>query len=213
MLIILIINMPLIHQLLRRFNLVLCELHYTPIHGKSDTNCIISIEGQYLLIAKFSGTTGILLDEDEGEDDEYDTDTEYISEDDEDEDEDEDDNSITYLYHIQRLYKGEYAAWSLNRQEPHKLIRNYHNIVGKTDYIKPEIAECFELPTGEQIVIIKTIWIKIIQRKWKKIFAAKQHIIKCRLCPSSISTRQLTGMWPQHCILMPSLKGMLSNLL
>ena len=116
------------------------------------------------------------------------------------------------MYHILRLYESEYAA-IIARRVPHKFIRNYHNIISKTNYIKPEIAECFELPTCEQIVIIKTIWIKIIQRKWKKVFATRKHIIKCRSCPSSISTRQLTGLWPKHCLLLPSLKGMLSNLL
>jgi hypothetical protein len=28
---------------------------------------------------------------------------------------------------------------------PHRTIRNYHNIISRPDYIKPEIGECFEL--------------------------------------------------------------------
>ena len=45
-----------------RFNLVLCELHYTPIHGKTRSSCP-TIEGHYLLIDRFDGLTGIILDD------------------------------------------------------------------------------------------------------------------------------------------------------
>lgn len=195
-----------------RFNLVLCELHYTPIHGKTRTSCP-TIEGHYILIDKFDGLTGIMLD-DLIEYNEYDTDNEIIS-DSEGEDENEDGNidSITHLYQIQAQTTKYYMEEFEFRQKSHKLLRNYHNIISQPNYVKPEIAECINLPTGEQIAIIKTMWIKIIQRKWKKIFITRNHIIKCRSCPSSLSTRQLTGKWPIHCIHLPELKGMLSNLL
>ena len=188
-----------------RLNLVLCELHFTPIHGKTKHSCP-TIEGHYLLIAKFDGLTGIDLDDME-EYTEYDTDHEAESD-----TEDEDEDDVTHIYQIQRQTMKFYTEELPNdpyRQKSHKLIRNYHNIIRGSNYIKPEIAECITLPTGENIVIIKTMWIKIIQRKWKKVYAARQHIIKCRSCPSSLSTRQLTGLWPQHCRQMPSLKGMI----
>ena len=183
-----------------QFNLVLCELHYSPIHGKtitSDNN----IESHYLLIDRFDGATGIALDKLE-EYQEYDTDSE---------DEDEDENRITHISDIQRLYKNEYAS-ILNGWINHKIIRNYHNIISRPDYIKPEIGKCIELSTGEQVVIIKTIWLKFIQRKWKQVFAKRQQIEKYRTSPSSISHRQVTGRWPDYCNNLPGLKGMLSNL-
>ena len=208
--------MSLFNQLtnVQRFNLVLCELHYTPIHGKDKNSCP-TIEGHYLLIDKFDGSTGIMLDDYE-EYVEYDTDHEIISNSENDSDDEEDYvDSITHIYQIQEItvqhYMEEFDV--PHRQKPHKLIRNYHNIIRSANYIKPEIAECINLPTGENIAIIKTMWIKIIQRKWKKVFAARQHIIKCRSCPSSLSTRQLTGYWPKHCLHMPGLKGMLSNII
>lgn len=201
--------MSLLNQLTRKLNLVLCELHYTPIHGKSRSSSQ-TIEGHYLLIDLFDGLTGILLDDLE-EYYEYDTDRENLSD---SEDNDSDTISITHLYQIQALTTKSYMEDfnTPNRQKPHKLIRNYHNIIRSPNYIKPEIAECIILPTGENIVIIKTMWIKFIQRKWKKIYAARQHIIKCRSCPSSLSTRALTGKWPRHCLVLPELKGMLSKL-
>ena len=189
-----------------RFNLVLCEIHYTPIHGKT-CNSFSTIEGHYLLIYKFDGLTGIILDD---ELEEY-----YTDEEDNEDDEEDEDEMMTNMQHIQQLYERNYAEMveateaNANRQVPHKLIRNYHNIISRVNYIKPEIAECFELPTGEYIAIIKTFWIKIIQRKWKKVYAVRQDIIKIRSCLSSLYTRQITGKWPDSCIDLPGLKGML----
>jgi hypothetical protein len=195
-----------------RFNLVLCAIHYTPIHGKLETS-YKKIEGHYILIDKFHGISGIAFDEfDEFID--YNTDREYNGDSDIDSDSDNesesDNDRVTHISNVQRLYRNEYARL-ITRHFPHKIIRNYHNIINRPDYIKPEIGECFELITGEQIVIIKTIWLKIIQRKWKKVFAKRQAIIKYRSSPSSISFRQLTGKWPEYCIHMPGLNGLLSK--
>lgn len=187
-----------------RFNLVLCELHFTPVHGKTKKSCL-TIEGHYLLIGRFDGLTGIDLEDDDLEDDD-------LEDDDLEDDENDEENEITHIYQIQQrtiTFYTEELPNDFYRQKSHKLIRNYHNITRGPNYIKPEIAECIVLPTGENIAIIKTMWIKIIQRKWKKVYAARQHIIKCRSCPSSLSIRQLTGMWPRHCLRMPGLKGML----
>ena len=65
-----------------RFNLVLCEIHYTPIHGKT-CNSFPTIEGHYILIYKFDGLTGIILDDELEEyytDEEDDTDENPIVE-------------------------------------------------------------------------------------------------------------------------------------
>jgi hypothetical protein len=80
-------------------------------------------------------------------------------------------------------------------------------------YINPEIGECIILPTGEYIVIKKTIWIRIIQRKWKYIFAKQQKIIELRKSLLNLFNRQLTGKWSKECYNMPTIRGMLSNLL
>ena len=187
------------HFINSRFNLVLCEIHYSPIHGKVDTS-YKNIEGHYILIDKFDGISGIAFDEfDEFID--YSTDGEYS-------DNESDNNSVTHISDVQRLYKNEYTRL-ITRHFPHTTIRNYHNIISRPNYIKPEIGECIELVTGEQIVIIKTIWIKIIQRKWKKVFAKRQSIIKYRSSPSSLTFKQVTGKWPEYCTHIPGLNGLL----
>jgi hypothetical protein len=178
-----------------RFNLVLCEIHYSPFHGKSKSS-YKNIEGHYLLIDKFDGISGISLDIDEEENSDNGSDS------------DNDSDSVAHISNVQQLYLNKYASL-ISRHFSHRIIRNYYNIIRRPDYIKPEIGECIELATGEQIVIIKTIWLKIIQRKWKKVFAKRQQIIKYRLSPNSLSFRQLTGKWPEYCIHMPGLNGLL----
>jgi hypothetical protein len=77
---------------------------------------------------------------------------------------------------------------------------------------KLEIAECIYLPSYHCISILKTIWIKLIQRTWKKIYKERKLIISKRYHPNSLKYREIYGTWPNNCINYPSLKGMLSNL-
>jgi hypothetical protein len=72
-----------------------------------------------------------------------------------------------YKFVIQLLLEGYYIY--INRTY-HPLIRNYNNIIKSKDYIKLDIIEKIELESGEIIAIIKTFWLRIFQRKWKKYY-------------------------------------------
>ena len=185
--------------------LMLCELHYPGRHGKtedSDPN----IETHYLVYDRFDTKTGISyshLDEYE----EYDTDYDTVSEDEY--------NNNTFIYlnnEIKWLRKHYLEQFNTLYSKKHPTIRNYHNIISKPNYIKPEIGEYIILPTQEAIAILKTFWIRIIQRKWKKIFQERKNIIRQRCSIYNLNIRQIYGKWPQHCIKLPGLKGMLSDL-
>jgi hypothetical protein len=91
----------------------------------------------------------------------------------------------------------------------HNIFRNYRNII-RENYIKPEIAECFYLQDGESVCIIKTFWIKIIQRTWKRILNERSNIIKKRSTIQALYYREINGKWPSFCNYYPSIKGMLS---
>ncbi len=202
-----------------KFNLILCELHLPSLHGKTNNSCP-HIESHFLLIDKFDGLTGVLLDEYNGyngyvtdsDHDSFDSDLEDERDIDpaDDFDDDNNPNYINSLKAIQQLYSIEYSNM---RSISHPIIRNYSNIIRRADYIKPEIGLCIELHTHEQIVIIKTMWLKIIQRKWKKVFAERKRILKERCLPAALYSRMMTGKWPAHCIVLPGLNGMLSDLL
>jgi hypothetical protein len=95
----------------------------------------------------------------------------------------------------------------------HPIIRNYRSIISRKNYIKPEIGEYIILPTQEAVAILKTFWLRIVQRKWKKVFLEQQDIIKMRSYPSSLYYREIYGKWPESCAYFPQLKGMLNNIL
>ena len=180
----------------RRFDLVLCELFNKHIHG-GNKNILEPIDGHYLIIDRFDGSTGSLFIEDDFSDSDSDID-------------DNDDSDInTIAIDCNAFYNTENNN---QLKKPHKIIRNYKNIIARPDYIKPEIAECLTLESQHSVAIIKTIWIKLIQRKWKKVYAERKAVIRLRMTYSSLKTREITGYWPQNCCYLPTLYGLLSNL-
>lgn len=92
---------------------------------------------------------------------------------------------------------------------PHPLIRNYANIIQAPHYIKPEIGEMIELSGQERVAILKTFWIRIIQRTWKKIYMKRKQVIHERMNPKTLFQFQKTGKWPQSCSYLPSINGLL----
>jgi len=91
----------------------------------------------------------------------------------------------------------------------HNIFRNYINII-RDNYIKPQIAECIYLQNGESVCIIKTFWIRIIQRAWKRIFKERKNIIEKRKTVHALYYREINGKWPSYCRNYPSINGMLS---
>lgn len=92
---------------------------------------------------------------------------------------------------------------------PHKIIKNYQNIITNANYIKPEIGEVIYLQSGHAVCIIKTFWLKIIQRAWKKVYNQRMQTIQIRCQIHSLKHREITGLWPQNCRCLPSLRGIL----
>lgn len=187
--------------------LMLCELHHPGIHGKTDGNSS-DIETHYLVYGRFDPITGISISQLE-EYEEYNTDNEYESDDDIDE------NRFIRINDEIEFLKETYtnpANFDPRYFGYHPTIRNYHNIISKSDYIKPEIGEYIILPTQEAIAILKTFWIRIIQKKWKKVFQERKNIISKRCHLSNLKIREIRGRWPETCANLPGLKGMLRDL-
>jgi len=192
--------------------LMLCELHYPDLHGKNESSDP-NIENHYLVFDRFEPITGISFN-DMDEYDEYNTDTEYNS--DADSDSGYEENSLDRIGDKINLLKHIYTTHLRNASEqyfgPHPTIRNYRNIVLSPNYIKPEIGEYIILPTQEAIAILKTFWLRIIQKKWKKVFQERKNTIRKRCNLSNLSIREIRGRWPNSCVNLPGLRGMLSNL-
>jgi len=174
-----------------KYNLIICELHHPYIHGKTDESDA-NIESHYLVVGRYDGVTGVTLYEHQ-DDDLNDLSVININ--------DAIEGFTSYYYQAQHI---------LNRRLPkHPIIRNFANIVTRAGYIRPEIAECIELSTLETIAILKTFWIRIIQRTWKKICKQRQQVRNSRIQISALLFREIHGKWPQNCCYMPTLRGML----
>lgn len=92
------------------------------------------------------------------------------------------------------------------------LDMNYINHIKSINpRIRLEIGECLYLPSQHCVSIIKTYWLRLIQRTWKKIYKEQKNIIKKRCNPNSIKYREIYGKWPDNCRSLPCLKGMLSQ--
>jgi len=85
----------------------------------------------------------------------------------------------------------------------HDNIRNFWEVYNKIAK-QPQIVKCVELENGEQTAIVKTFWLKIFQRRCKKIFKERNKIIKKRCNPSALRYRRIHGKWPKYCIILPT---------
>lgn len=64
------------------------------------------------------------------------------------------------------------------------------------------IDDCFT-------VIKKTFWLKIIQRKWKKIYKIRKQILEKRLLPGALLHREIIGKWQNDIAYCPGVHGLL----
>ena len=188
------------------WHLMLCELHSPTMHGKTN-NSDPNIETHYLIHDLYNPTELYDTNNSDDSDDSYDSYDSYDS--------DNENNSYNRIHNALNYLKQKYLYITYEFDpifHNHPTIRNYYKIVSNPNYIQPEIGQYIILPTLEAVAVLKTFWIRIIQRKWKKIFKQQQQIIGERCKLHSLRFRQITGHWPTHCKTFPTLKGMLHNL-
>ena len=68
------------------------------------------------------------------------------------------------------------------------------------------------LPDESYSVILKTHWLKIIQRNWKRIFKERKEILLKRRSVPALYNLQISGRYPAGLNSIPSIHGMLWNL-
>lgn len=114
---------------------------------------------------------------------------------------------FNYTNRISKFYKKYYLRnfRGLN----HDLIKNYKYIMTNKSFLNVEIGKVYYLKGDECVCVIKTFWLKLIQRAWKKIYQQRKFIHQKRSNPTSLLYRQITAKWPDNCNYMPSIRGML----
>jgi len=90
-------------------------------------------------------------------------------------------NDLTHFYNI------------IISNFPHPIIRNYNSIIKRENYIKLDIVKIDTLNGLEEVAYIKTFWLKLIQRKWKKIYYNRKNLIKKLSNPKYLLEREITG--------------------
>lgn len=189
--------------------IVLCELYHDFLHG-DETMC-----GQYLVIETFTD----LFEKEEELDSESDSDSESNSDSNSDSDSKESELESKYLLELcTELHREKYIDLFENPRftaYKHKSIRNYHDIVRHPLYIQPQIAHCFYLHgRNETICILKTFWLRLVQRRWKHVFQRRKWMVEhnVRFSIADLKYREIYGRWSDDKPVLPSLKGMLSSL-
>lgn len=99
-----------------------------------------------------------------------------------------------YRHCLWKEYTSNNKKWII----PGTPIRNWVNIMKRPEYYGLQLAQCITFQTGETVCIIKTFWLRIIQRTWKKVFKERKRILQ------NIYLRQIRGK-----INIPSLNGLL----
>ena len=199
-----------------KYYIGICELHHELLHG-FDENSSPDVKGHYLLMEKFNNFHKYIVNdvynsrynegdqsESESESDSY---ADVVNSDDEIE------NGNPKLIDLYRhKYRILLKSHTFMNNSEHPLLRNYFNIVKSFYYIQPHIVECVYLPEpgGECVAILKTFWLKIIQRTWKRIYKQRMAIL-CSV--PMLRLREIrSGGFVYEKIHIPGLRGMLNGL-
>jgi hypothetical protein len=75
-----------------------------------------------------------------------------------------------------------------------------------------EIMKTHILEDDSLSVVLKTHWIRLIQRCWKKVFQQRCEIIRKRRNPKTLLLAQQTGKYPYGLNHIPGIRGMLNSL-
>jgi hypothetical protein len=102
------------------------------------------------------------------------------------------------MFHVSlsELYDGGYTDMMSTYPRPIRQysgnVRAYWDIVSRCNlYPMLEIVQTVTLePGGECVAIIKTFWIRLVQRRWKRIFAERRRRLALLLKPYGLLKRE-----------------------
>jgi hypothetical protein len=93
------------------------------------------------------------------------------------------------------------------------VVANYLNEINSFYYVQNNNIEIMKLyidtTTNERKVILKTFWLRIIQRRWKRITRERAEIYKKRCSIQNMKHREIRGKHLYGLNVLPSLLGMM----
>jgi hypothetical protein len=76
---------------------------------------------------------------------------------------------------------------------------------------KVHIMKLCILPDETYSVILKTHWIRLVQRTWKKVYKERKRVLKQRRKIKNLFLREINGRYPSGMNYVPSIHGMMSQ--
>ena len=73
-----------------------------------------------------------------------------------------------------------------------------------------DIMQLTILPDSTYVAVVKTHWLRIVQRTWKKIYKMRKDVVNKRMKIDVMRLFETTGRYPNDATYIPTLKGMLS---
>jgi hypothetical protein len=83
----------------------------------------------------------------------------------------------------------------------------------KSDSPAIDIIKLRLLKDDSYSVVLKTHWLRLIQRNWKRVYQERQQILINRCTCLSLQYREISGRYPFGLNNIPGLRGMLSSLI
>ena len=171
--------------------LLICELFHPDLHGYDTNESDPNVHGHYLIIH---------IDENSDEDSDNYSDSDSDS---------EDDYFILNAVMID-IYKKKYkyltSSYKKNNLEIiHPTIRNYFNIISSDNYIIPQIGYKIYLSGNECVAILKTFWLRIVQRCWKRVYKTRKEMLRPQNIIKSLRFRETNTNYHKR---IPTIDGM-----
>jgi hypothetical protein len=98
-------------------------------------------------------------------------------------------------------------------QYPFERIRRYlaeYSIV-RVENAKVHIMKLCILEDGTYSVVLKTHWLRLVQRHWRKTYQQRKRVIRGRRNLANLRQREIYGRWPHGLNILPSLHGLIQD--
>ena len=102
--------------------------------------------------------------------------------------------SNAYRSEANSLRRYRRAVEILHGSQPHPTLRAYQQINQK--HLRIEIIQMDRLAGEEEVAYLKTFWVRLVQRRWRKIYRARKEIVAQRMQMAALRERERTGQWP-----------------
>jgi len=168
-----------------KYTLGITELYWNKRHGEYNVNEFINEDEYYKSIHGYIFMQGICP-------------TQFIQ---------------NYKKYGKRVLKFYYEnireSYLTNGNAKHNIIDNFEKIISDKKNYKIDIVEKIQLEGhfAPTIAIIKTHYLRLIQRKWKSIFKKRNEIMKKRMNIRSLKYKEINGSWPKDCIHLPTISN------